>query len=64
MLLPRIYDRFFRAAGQETEGSGIGLAIVKAILERESGQIVLANRQDSTGLLASVHLPVMQPTQS
>ena len=35
-LLPRVFDRFFRAAGQETEGSGIGLAIVQAIAQRES----------------------------
>ncbi len=53
-LLPRVFDRFFRAAGQETEGSGIGLAIVKAIAQRESARVILANRQDGHGLSARV----------
>jgi len=49
-LLPRVFERFFRVAGQETEGSGIGLAIVKAIAQRESATVMLANRQDGHGL--------------
>lgn len=53
-VLPRVFDRFFRAAGQETEGSGIGLAIVKAIAQRESARVMLANRQDGHGLRATV----------
>ncbi len=52
-LLPRVFDRFFRAAGQETEGSGIGLAIVKTIADRESAILQLENRQDQSGLIAS-----------
>ncbi|BBP01743.1 ATP-binding protein [Sulfuriferula nivalis] len=53
-LLPRIFDRFFRVAGQETEGSGIGLSIVQAIAQRQSARVVLANRQDGHGLSARV----------
>ncbi|MHB1591326.1 MAG: ATP-binding protein [Sulfuricella sp.] len=53
-LLPRVFDRFFRAAGQQTEGSGIGLSIVKTIAQRESARVILANRQDGHGLSASV----------
>ncbi|HQT25361.1 MAG TPA: ATP-binding protein [Burkholderiales bacterium] len=55
-LLPRVFDRFFRASGQEIEGSGIGLAIVQAIAERQSAEIRLANREEGTGLIASVSL--------
>ena len=51
-LQARVFDRFFRAAGQDTEGSGIGLAIVKAIAQRESVEVMLANRQDGHGLRA------------
>ena len=51
-LQARVFDRFFRAAGQDTEGSGIGLAIVKAIAQRESVKVMLANRQDGHGLCA------------
>ena len=53
-LLPRVFDRFFRASAQEEQGSGIGLAIVKAIAERESAKVMLANREDGPGLRARV----------
>jgi signal transduction histidine kinase len=53
-LLPRVFDRFFRAGQHETEGSGIGLAIVKAIADRESAEITLINRPDGNGLIATV----------
>lgn len=60
-LLPRVFDRFFRVGGHEIEGSGIGLAIVNAIASQESAEIRLSNRQDRSGLLATVSfsLPVM-----
>ncbi len=54
-LLVRVFDRFFRAAGQQTTGSGIGLAIVSAISKRENVQVNLANRRDRTGLISTVH---------
>jgi signal transduction histidine kinase len=53
-LLSRVFDRFFRVGGQETEGSGIGLAIVNAIATQESAEIGLSNRQDRSGLIAAV----------
>lgn len=53
-LLPRVFDRFFRASGQETEGSGIGLAIVEAIARRESAEIALSNKHVGTGLSARI----------
>ncbi len=52
-LMDRVFDRFFRAAGEEIEGSGIGLAIVKSIVERESAHIVLENRKQG-GLMVMV----------
>ena len=60
-LLPRIFDRFFRASGQDTEGSGIGLSIVKAIAERESAEIILRNRPEGSGLVARISLPLLLP---
>lgn len=56
-LLPRVFDRFVRASGQETGGSGIGLSIVQAIATRESAEIVLRNRKDG-GLIASITFPL------
>jgi two-component system OmpR family sensor kinase len=51
-LQARVFDRFFRAAGQDTDGSGIGLAIVKAIAQRESVEVALENRHEGHGLRA------------
>ena len=53
-LLPRVFDRFFRAGNNESEGSGIGLAIVSAIATRESAEVKLSNRLDTSGLIAEV----------
>lgn len=54
VLLSRVFDRFFRVGGNETEGSGIGLSIVNAIANRESAEVKLVNRQDRTGLIAII----------
>lgn len=62
ILLPKVFDRFFRAAGQDTEGSGIGLSIVHAIAARESATVTLANRPDSHGLIATVTLNLSRNT--
>ncbi|HKJ82734.1 MAG TPA: ATP-binding protein [Mariprofundaceae bacterium] len=53
-LLPRVFDRFFRVAGQDIEGSGIGLAIVKAIADHEGADVIISNRIDEEGLSARV----------
>ncbi len=53
-LISRVFDRFFRVGCHDAEGSGIGLAIVKAIAKRESAEIRLANRQGKNGLNAMV----------
>ncbi len=60
-LLPRVFDRFFRVAPHETEGSGVGLAIVKAIAARESATVSLSNRRDRSGLAAEVVLNSFVP---
>ncbi len=56
--LPRIFDRFFRAAPQDVEGTGLGLAICKAIVERHGFSIALRNR-DGGGLVATVTAPLL-----
>lgn len=57
--LARVFDRFFRAAGQEIEGTGIGLAIVKTIAEREGIKVELVNREKRSGLLVRLELKLV-----
>jgi two-component system OmpR family sensor kinase len=51
--LPRLFDRFFRAAPAHIPGTGLGLSIVKAIAKRHDLAVSIENRQ-SGGLLVRV----------
>ncbi len=53
-LLPRVFDRFFRAAPPDIGGTGLGLAICQAIAEQHGLTIILGNRSDRQGLIARV----------
>lgn len=52
--LPRVFDRFFRAAPADIEGTGLGLAICKAIAARHDLTIELRNREGGPGLFSTV----------
>ncbi len=56
--LPRIFDRFFRAAPPDIEGTGLGLAIAKAIADRNGFRLSIANRQGVAGVIAQVQIPI------
>lgn len=56
-LIGRVFERFFRASGQEIEGAGLGLAICKSIADRNGMMIELRNRTDTRGLSASLRFP-------
>ena len=55
--LPRVFDRFYRAAGAPGGGTGLGLAIAAWIVERHGGRIAAANRE-SSGARFTVRLPL------
>ena len=44
-LLPRIFDKFFRAPNAPAGGSGLGLAIVKGFVEAQGGRIAAENNR-------------------
>ena len=61
-LLPRVFDRFFRIEGAETDGSGLGLAIAKNAADRNRIGLELSNRVDGSGLIARMRFEAANVT--
>ena len=59
-LLPRIFEKFFRAPGAPAGGSGLGLTIAKGFIEAQGGAISVENRADG-GAVFSLQLPQPEP---
>lgn len=62
--LDHVFDEFFRASNakeREKDGAGLGLSIVKQIVERHSGRISVQS-QEGQGTTFAVVLPKMSPT--
>ena len=53
----RVFDRFYRPPGTSPPGSGLGMAIVKAIADAHGAAIVLGSGLGDTGLIVSVSFP-------
>jgi two-component system sensor histidine kinase QseC len=56
-LQQKVFERFYRVAGQEQSGSGLGLAIAERAAERNGGTITLSQASDGQGLAVTVALP-------
>jgi two-component system OmpR family sensor kinase len=56
--LTRVFEPFYRAAGDQGGGSGLGLATVDSLVKELGGHVGLRNREDRSGLQASVTLPL------
>jgi two-component system, OmpR family, sensor kinase len=54
--LTRVFEPFYRAAGDQGSGSGLGLATVDNLVKELGGHVRLRNRDDGSGLLACVTL--------
>jgi two-component system OmpR family sensor kinase len=50
----RVFDRFYRAAGQAEWGSGLGLSIVRSIADAHGATVTLEDAQSGRGLLVTV----------
>jgi signal transduction histidine kinase len=64
--LPHVFDRFYKvdpARAGESSGSGLGLSIVKAIVERHGGIVTAASRSGG-GTTFTIKFPPERPIQS
>lgn len=55
--IPKIFDKFFRVPGSPTGGTGLGLSLVKSIIELHNGTIV-AIPKTPNGITFKIQLPV------
>jgi len=55
--LPKLFQRFYRAEHQSKNGAGIGLAIVKEIIQRHHGNITAENGR--YGLKMTISMPML-----
>lgn len=59
--IDKVFESFYRAdASRSVKGSGLGLGIVKEIIERHGGKIWLKSDGKDKGTLATVYLPVTE----
>lgn len=56
--LDQVNQRFYRLAGQEIKGCGLGLAITQQAIKHLDATLTLANRQQASGLVATLTLPL------
>ncbi len=65
-FLPRAFDRFSQADGSTTRrhgGLGLGLAIVRHLVELHGGFVEGGNRDEGTGAVFTVSLPCFETAQ-
>lgn len=65
--LPHIFERFYRADSardRKSGGSGIGLAIVKALTEAHGGHVNVASRGPGHGAKFTVAVPIHGPSSA
>jgi PAS domain S-box-containing protein len=63
-FLPRVFERFSQADGSSTRkhgGLGLGLAIVRHLVELHGGTVSARNRDENGGAVLIVSLPVTEP---
>ena len=66
-FLPRIFERFSQADGSSTRkhgGLGLGLAIVRHLVELHGGTAWATNRDENGGAVLTVRLPAMESASS
>lgn len=60
-LETKIFEKFYRAPRMPAGGLGLGLSIVKNIIELHGGEVFARNRKDKTGAEFEISLPLKTP---
>jgi signal transduction histidine kinase len=60
----RVFERFYRVPGSTAGGSGLGLSIVRRVVEILCGTIELSAPESGTGLIVTVTLPHARDPQA
>jgi len=62
--LERVFDSFYRVrrGDQVRAGTGLGLAICRGFVAAMGGSIAAANRQDQTGAIFTIRMPIPKET--
>ena len=53
----QVFERFYRIIGTEEEGSGLGLSIVREVVDGAGGSVLLGEAEGG-GLIVTVRLPI------
>ena len=63
--IDRIFDKFHRAwkLDQVRAGTGLGLGISRGFVEAMGGTVTAANRDDRSGAVFTITLPIPKPTE-
>jgi len=62
--IPKLFGKFVRGQRSErmfTDGSGLGLFIIKKIVEEHNGRVMLESEGVGKGTTVRVTLPLQQP---
>jgi len=57
----QLFEKFFRLPGTPAGGLGLGLMIVRSIIELHSGKVIARNRDDAQGAVFEIKFPVGSP---
>ena len=64
--LKHVFERFYRSkkTSNSVKGTGLGLFLCKAIAEAHNGRITVANREDRSGAVFTLYLPLNNPEKA